>query len=512
MATIELIHKRVGNDVKIALGLTDGGVAVDWTTVSKVRAVLVSDQQRVKMGECRISGPDATDPTRLLMLYPASQPEYLGVARLVVTVTYHGHVSTFDAPLLVFVPSTAEEGTGTVEVEAPVTLDPENNNLEISVTDVDTSVLEEAISDAQEAAAAANEAAESANESIAHFKGGATGQVLAKKSDADYDFEWQDPEGGTSFDIHELQQENDLADADEVPFYDASAQGNRKTVWSNIKAKLKAYFDTIYSTFSGAWGSLTGDIAKQTDLKDALDAKQNVINDLSDIRSGATAGATAYQKPSSGIPKTDMASAVQTSLGKADTALQPADITTLEGKVEAIEGKIPTEASSSNQLTDKNFVNSSISTATATFKGTYNLVSDLLLTTSATTAQIAAALASAITGEDNNDYAFVQIPTADATPTEISRVDRYKFDGTDWAFEFSLNNSSFTAAQWAAINSGISSVKITEIEAAIAGKQNIINASNKLPYSYLSGAPDIPVVTSMSATNMDNIWDSVFGS
>ena len=160
MATIELIHKRVGNDIKIALGLTDGGVAVDWTTVDKVRAFLVSDQQRVKMGDCRIGGPDSTDHTKLLMLYPASQPEYLGVARLVVTVTYHGHVSTFDKPFLVFVPSTAEEGTGTVEVEAPVTLDPEDNNLEISVTDVDTSVLDDAITDAQEAAAAANHAAD----------------------------------------------------------------------------------------------------------------------------------------------------------------------------------------------------------------------------------------------------------------------------------------------------------------------------------------------------------------
>ena len=160
MATIELIHKRVGNDIKIALGLTDGGVAVDWTTVDKVNALLVSDQQRVKMGGCKIGGPDATDPTKLLMLYQASQPEYLGVARLVVTVTYHGHVSTFDKPLLVFVPSTAEEGTGTVEVEAPVTLDPENNNLEISVTDVDTSVLDAAITDAQEAAAAASHAAD----------------------------------------------------------------------------------------------------------------------------------------------------------------------------------------------------------------------------------------------------------------------------------------------------------------------------------------------------------------
>lgn len=33
-------------------------------------------------------------------------------------------------------------------------------------------------------------------------------------------------------------------------------------------------------------------------------------------------GAGTYSKPSGGIPKTDLASAVQTSLGKADTALQ----------------------------------------------------------------------------------------------------------------------------------------------------------------------------------------------
>ena len=35
---------------------------------------------------------------------------------------------------------------------------------------------------------------------------------------------------------------------------------------------------------------------------------------------------TAYQKPSGGIPSTDLASAVQTSIGKADTALQSSDI------------------------------------------------------------------------------------------------------------------------------------------------------------------------------------------
>ena len=50
--------------------------------------------------------------------------------------------------------------------------------------------------------------------------------------------------------------------------------------------------------------------------------KQDVIGDLPDIRSGAAAGATAYQRPENGIPKSDLASEVQTSLGKADTALQ----------------------------------------------------------------------------------------------------------------------------------------------------------------------------------------------
>ena len=53
-----------------------------------------------------------------------------------------------------------------------------------------------------------------------------------------------------------------------------------------------------------------------------ISGKQDTISDLQDIRDGAGAGATAYQKPSSGIPSTDLASAVQTSLGKADTAYQ----------------------------------------------------------------------------------------------------------------------------------------------------------------------------------------------
>lgn len=125
-----------------------------------------------------------------------------------------------------------------------------------------------------------------------------------------------------------------------------------------------------------------------------------------------------------------------------------------------INSKIPEEASGENKLTDHNQVSGDIATASATFRNTYNLVSDLSLTTSATREQVAAALGTVISVADNNDFCYVEVPTADATPTEIARTNRYKFNGTTWGYEFSI--PGFTAAEWAAIHSGITSLLVTE--------------------------------------------------
>ena len=136
----------------------------------------------------------------------------------------------------------------------------------------------------------------------------------------------------------------------------------------------------------------------------------------------------------------------------------------IRNEISGINELIPAQATSSNQLADKNFVNSSIATETATFRGTYNEVSDLSLTTAATHSDIATALVNVISVSDSNDYAFVQIPTSDATPTEIASIERYKFvTGAGWQYEYTLNNSGFTAAQWAAINSGITTGLVTQI-------------------------------------------------
>lgn len=150
---------------------------------------------------------------------------------------------------------------------------------------------------------------------------------------------------------------------------------------------------------------------------------------------------SAYQKPSGGIPSSDLDAETQAALGKADTAVQPSEL-------DDITDLIPAAASTTNQLADKAFVNSSVATNTA------NYISD--------NGEPFASLAAleAYSGPlTNNDYAFV-VGTDSAGNTTYTR---YKYNATTqtWAEEYVLNNSSFTAGQWDAINSGITADLVT---------------------------------------------------
>ena len=101
----------------------------------------------------------------------------------------------------------------------------------------------------------------------------------------------------------------------------------------------------------------------------------------------------------------------------------------LENTINNILALIPAQASVQNQLADKNFVNSSISTNTAHFIGTFNSLEELEAYTGTVT---------------NNDYANV-IRIVDGQ----TYYDRYTYnDNTkEWEFNFSVNTTSFTAAQ-----------------------------------------------------------------
>lgn len=158
---------------------------------------------------------------------------------------------------------------------------------------------------------------------------------------------------------------------------------------------------------------------------------------------------------------------------------------------------LPNDVSKENKLTTEYFVNSSISTNTANFLGTFNTLEEI----------------EALTDVTNNDYAFWK--TTDTFGSVVFR--RYKYIANEqlWKFEYDLNNSSFTATQWEAINSGITAELVAKIDDGSAIVPSITEAEyEKIPNKKdgqireITDAPDKPVPfatlndTLMTATNV----------
>ena len=154
--------------------------------------------------------------------------------------------------------------------------------------------------------------------------------------------------------------------------------------------------------------------------------------------------------------------------------LLASDISDASSRITSIEDKIPSQASSSNQLADKSFVNSSIQTNTANFRGNWNTWSDV--------------------PSDNvdlypQDYAGSRIPTvndylvvknaSDYTANTLSGTWRFKYGGvweTDgkngWIPEYQVNEEPLTSEQVYAINSGITSDKVSSYDAHLIDTSN----------------------------------------
>lgn len=92
---------------------------------------------------------------------------------------------------------------------------------------------------------------------------------------------------------------------------------------SNIKAG-----DLVYDN--------SGRIARFTNNYDGTDINSAITLYVSGDYATKSEVNAKYTKPNGGIPKSDLAQAVQTSLGKADTALQSAPVTSVAGKTGAV--------------------------------------------------------------------------------------------------------------------------------------------------------------------------------
>lgn len=95
-----------------------------------------------------------------------------------------------------------------------------------------------------------------------------------------------------------------------------------------------AYAEISASVALGETQGTAYEGSKGAALKTAFDAHE-ADTDIHVTTSDKAAWNAKYDKPGTGIPKTDLADAVQTSLGLADTALQDEDI---EGKADLVSG------------------------------------------------------------------------------------------------------------------------------------------------------------------------------
>lgn len=180
-----------------------------------------------------------------------------------------------------------------------------------------------------------------------------------------------------------------IEDTDYVVMYEQQSSKTWRIRWSEIKSKIETFIRAAFKTTplpldSGGTGATTAAGARAaigagtsnfsgsyTDLSNPptipsktselqndsgfltqhqdISGKQDKATLEQDVAAkGFTKNTGTYSKPAGGIPKTDLSDSVQASLGKADTALQTAPVTSVNGKTGAVSlGAADVEAISS---------------------------------------------------------------------------------------------------------------------------------------------------------------------
>ncbi len=234
-----------------------------------------------------------------------------------------------------------------------------------------------------------------------------------------------------------------------------------------------------YSTES-RWDDVTNILAQYalaTDVQSALNEKVNISDIVDSLESTRTnAPLSAYQGK---VLKdaVDLKVSISEIVDDLETADPDVPLAAKQGKVlkdllDALALLIPPQASEINQLADKEFTNSSIATNTAHY------ISDQ--GEPFTSVASLEAYSGIVT---HNDYAFVTGTDAEGN----TYYDRYKAsvvgNVVTWGKEYRLNNSSFTAAQWAAIQSGITAVLVASYNAHLADSTIHVTASDKINWN-----------------------------
>lgn len=198
--------------------------------------------------------------------------------------------------------------------------------------------------------------------------------------------------------------------------------------------------------------------------------------------------------------------AQQNAINSGITSALVTQIGTNQTNISTINNKIPSEASATNKLADKQYVDNAISTNTADFDGSW-------ATYSAIPTTVAGFTDLNLPTPTNNNYLVVL-----ADETQDGGTWRYKYvddggayDKANWNVEYEINESPFTQAQLDAINSGITSGLVSNFTNTTDDFNSFVN--NILPNISFAISVTNPALTvsggvcTWSATNITGKTD-----
>ena len=148
-----------------------------------------------------------------------------------------------------------------------------------------------------------------------------------------------------------------------------------------------------------------------------------------------------------------------------------AQVYNVQQDVDAIDDLIPTEATSSNKLADKNYVNDSINSVTA-----YYITKNAQWDQWSTYAELAAATVFyswwVQRTPTQNDYTIVL-----ADENHDNATTRYSYQWSQWEYQYTVNETALTQSQLDALNSWITSGKVSTYDgyaSTISWKQDAL--------------------------------------
>ena len=262
---------------------------------------------------------------------------------------------------------------------------------------------------------------------------GKTGNVVLKNSDLEND---------TNYATEQYVQENG-GKIDKIVLNDNEQEIINKIVTLTID-KTTVGLSNVDNT-----SDLNKPISTQTQT--ALDGlNQTITNNFNNLNSSIE-----NETERATLAETEISTKLQQEM---NTRVQ--EHSEIQGKIDTINSKIPNQASSTNQLADKAFVNSTINSSAAFFKGSFKSKAALDAVEWQTTDS------SLTTYVTNNDYAYVE---ADETHNNEAWRYIYVKDNTvsEWQPQFRVNESPFTQAQLDAINSGATADLINSINSKL---------------------------------------------